>query len=865
MLAMAAAAALAAGQPCGAQDEPVETVDTIPVEGAREQTRAAGASDLVLEEIIVTARRSSESLATVPLAIDAISESTISERGISQAGDVADLSAGLVFDEGLVPTDTRPVIRSLSSNRGRANVATLIDNVDVSGESMTTGGGGLTANMRLLDLERIEVVKGPQSVLYGRSAFSGAVYYVSKRPSYEREGELSVSVADHGTREMRLSASGPVLGAMRGRVNLAQWQTDGAYRNPNTGSALGDGDSLGGALALEWTPTEEFGLYARLENSSDHYGQRPAVMLRSLLQRPPGNRDAFGISHGVVAPPAAHLPFQFDAANVANCANPANREFPYFDDELRVFCRPILVGPLHATESDVDHSRDARNGRLFAGTDVDNLRGHFEMNWAWGFNTLQSLTAFTRNRSRTQEDFDQTDFVLEGVNDPTVLQYGFSALADISHGVDQLSQEVRWSFEGERFSWFLSGLYWSETHDTDWNDLFWLREGGFDVFLLFGLQTATEPDTSTPTTVLKRETSHRSIAGSLSFSPVERLRLTVEGRYLREKQDYFGTGEDRGAVSALGTCDFLGNPRDSCPPGTNSVEDRKFVPRLTVDWETADGLFTYLTYAEGFKPGGIDTLSANADVTDGEYEPEELQTLELGAKSRLFGGRMQLNAAAFHYRYKNQQQNVQVLVNNTLSTNVVNVGRTDVNGIEFDLTYLVSGDLSASLGYVFTDAKYVDFNLARIAREAGTDALSSYGLADSGNAEGDFSGNQVRLTPRHTATANLRYERQLVVGGLPIDAFADLSARYTDKRFMTPGNRSWLPAHGIVDLAFGLDHGRWFAQLAVNNLLDDDTIRSGLPNPDYGFDSTAQGGISTAGLLLLPQPRTASAKLGYRF
>ena len=93
---------------------------------------AANEVNLAIEEIIVTARKTEENLQSIPMALDAVTTTQIEEKGVSNIADVAQLSAGLVFDVGLTPNDTRPVIRGVSSTRGRANVATLIDDIDIA-------------------------------------------------------------------------------------------------------------------------------------------------------------------------------------------------------------------------------------------------------------------------------------------------------------------------------------------------------------------------------------------------------------------------------------------------------------------------------------------------------------------------------------------------------------------------------------------------------------------------------------------------------------------------------------------------------------------------------------------------------------
>ncbi len=133
------------------------------------------AQQTALEEIVVTARKREESLQDVPLSITAFSADFIEKNGIRSIDDVAKLTPSLVFETAFVPQDTRPVIRGLSATRGRQPIGVLLDGIDVSSESLLTGGGGIGVNLRLVDVERIEVVKGPQSALYGRVAFGGAI------------------------------------------------------------------------------------------------------------------------------------------------------------------------------------------------------------------------------------------------------------------------------------------------------------------------------------------------------------------------------------------------------------------------------------------------------------------------------------------------------------------------------------------------------------------------------------------------------------------------------------------------------------------------------------------------------------------
>jgi iron complex outermembrane receptor protein len=121
-----------------------------------------------LEEVVVTARKREENLQDVSMSITAIPAAEIERLGIQDVDDVARLDASLIYDKGYSATDNRISIRGLSPTRGRVNVAILVDGIDTSSESISFGGGSLLATNRLLDLQAVEIVKGPQSALYGR-------------------------------------------------------------------------------------------------------------------------------------------------------------------------------------------------------------------------------------------------------------------------------------------------------------------------------------------------------------------------------------------------------------------------------------------------------------------------------------------------------------------------------------------------------------------------------------------------------------------------------------------------------------------------------------------------------------------------
>jgi iron complex outermembrane recepter protein len=824
-----------------------------------------------LEEILVTARKRSESVQDVPIAIDAIDYERITQLDIVSTADVARYTPALTFDVGALPNDTRPSIRGVNAARGRPNVGILVDFVDVSSESMTVAGGGITANMRLLDLERVEVVKGPQSVLYGRGAFSGAVNYITRRPSQEFEGRVDGDYDEHGTYNLGLSVSGPLVeDKLAGRLTLSSYDLSGWYDNPNTNSELGEGESNGGSLALEWTPTEQFSAYLRAEYSEEEYTPRAEAFVRSMS-------EAFDpavnfLATGTVTEMAEQLPYAFDGTS----CNGIDRQQPYWDSfGMGPACRPIVTGELDAEEEDIDLSADPRTTRDFKGSEIDNSRIHLELSWAGDVFGVDYLFGYTDNELDVQQDFDMSDYSIFGM--PGFgSQFGMSAMAQQSVATEQWNHELRVTGDHNRFHWMVSALYWQEDMDVAFDDEWWLREGAdeqavLDLFNQFvfwylpppGLTSIATGPGDTPATPLARETEHWSVAGSLAFDITDRVTITAEGRYLDETIDYEGRAEDVSFYSLFGedpNYGFLFGPGQMTE---NSVSETEFVPRLTLDWSLADDQMLYAYAAKGFKPGGVATVDANGDVSTGEYDAEELWAYEIGYKSLWRDNSIRFNAAAFYYDYTDQQVPYFFTdpVTGLLNSTVLNAGETEITGAEFELVWnsaFVDG-LSMTASYVYSDAEYSDFNTREILAEAGgsPDANS---LALSGNEDGDFSGNQVMLSPEHSALLGARYDFNLG----ELDSYVELLGNYQSKRYVDLGNRAWLPSRWVADLFAGVGSESWDATLYVTNLFDDDSVDSGVGNVDYGLLPDAQN-VSSAVNVVLPKPRTVGIRAAYRF
>lgn len=869
---------------------------TLPISVSHAQDGAD--STIALDEVIVSARKRDESLQDVPIAVDVFSEAALKQLSINNVDSLARYTPSLTYDQGVLPMDTRPVIRGASAQRGRPNVGILVDYVDVSSEALTVAGGGVTSNLRLLDLERVEIVKGPQNALYGRSAFTGAVNYVTKRPSDTFEADVSVDWNEHDANELGFSVAGPLIDdVLNARVAFSQLDDPGVYRNPNTGDLLGSLDSVGGSLALDWQFAESANAYFRYERSNDDAAPRAEVFVQALTPEFDPMVNPFGT--GTVTDAAVQYPHMFPGV----VCNGIDRLQPNFDSfGAGPPCRALVTGQQHATESMIDLSPDPRTGSDFIGSEINNTRIHFDIDAQFDDIRFRYILGYSDNNAFVQEDFDKTNNSIISVpfGPFPFSQYGLSAMSQQTIATQQRSHEIRVSGETERADWMVSMLHWSETMNAQFDDQWWLREGG-NAGLVLGLlnngpgapfnflqqpvgpfpdfcaliypgnpacipmvtSLATGPG-NTPFIPLQRKTIHTSVAAMVNLNLRDNLTLSLEGRFLDEEIDYAGDSADVSFYSQFGADPWWGFNFGPGEMTTNTVEEDTFVPKVTLDWGVGENTLVYGNYSQAFKPGGVSTTDANGDVSSGEYKSEELDAYEVGIKTEFRDRSIRFNAAAFFYDYTDQQVPFQFISPTTglLQTSVINAGETEIKGFEVDLTWnsAVVDGLSANLSYTHTDAEFTSFNQADILAASGG-APSTFNRVKAGNADGDFTGKTPPLTSEDAATASIRYDAFYESGK---SAFIQLLASYSSERFIGEDNLSWLPDYTLVDLYMGLAGDHWAATLYVKNAGDDDTIRSGLGNIDYGL--LPDGRSPPQGLsLYLPDPRTAGLRIDYRF
>ncbi|WP_446830125.1 TonB-dependent receptor [Candidatus Foliamicus sp.] len=366
----------------------------------------AQAQDEALEEIVVTVRKRSEALQEVPLSVVAFGNLEIEQQKISNLDDLARLTPGFTMDDGFGYLDARPAIRGQSNIRGASQptLGVLVDGIDLPFRSGLNG--------ETLDIERIEVVKGPQSAMFGRGVLSGAINYVTRRPELDRtSGYIEAEGATDGLYEARGRVNLPLGPGFAMALSARYSDAKGFYKNNLTGEGTVGGHEFGSAVvAALWEAGEDFSAYLRVSYSDE---------LREQPQR--------------------HIV-------------PSNTQ---------TGARASQVWFIGAVEADPD--RITHNCDHCVGLDRQFTRASLDLEWDVGFGTISSVTGITNTDIHNDQDSDFEGLSPDLPAGPPL----FNNLRQIIlRDISTLSQELRLaSPDGDRFSWLVGGYYYNQEND----------------------------------------------------------------------------------------------------------------------------------------------------------------------------------------------------------------------------------------------------------------------------------------------------------------------------------------------------------------------------------------------------------------
>ncbi len=905
--------------------------------------------------IVVTTRKREENLQDVPLSVTAIGSIQIQQRGINSVGDAIKFTPGTDFDVGYGGQDTRIVIRGLSPTRGRPNAAFLVDGIDFTGEAVSTAGGGFAVNQRLVDIERIEVVKGPQSALYGRSAFAGAVQYITKNPNMEEfEAEGGFDVSDGRQYEVTAAAGGPVTDIFGLRVNGIWYDEDGFYVNTisENGERIGGAKGWGIAATGLFEPTDALSFKGRVAYSEDDYevGAQARVPSNTFGTLEPSLVRFSGLGTG---PDCATAKTATRDQAITSCAN---------------LPRPSFIGTVPDGDTlTIANAVDPRTNNDYKGTELETLNVTLVSGWDLNFGTITSYTGYAHSESEQmfEGNWDAqppgTYTSIDGVARVyTLPDCGLMNCSPVHQEIDFANDTTLWSQE-LRFATDFDGLINITVGGLYWNESVEQNEGGLTIapaILRRGfitmvetlpvggplILTASRPDRS----INSRDTEHWSAYVMAEWEFTDQLKATFEGRYVDETLTRLGPQCDVAATVALtglagvdigtdtnGDGEITGSESvtpdgiaDVCntafrgpssttasvaggslPVGTLTAAATKgltaessesfFTPKLTLEWTPTDDQLWYFSVAQGVKPGGISTILAGNFFTPStkSFDKEKLRVYEIGGKTTWLDGTLQINGAGYYQKYTDKQTDVTQLNPVTMVdvSGIENAGAAEIWGFEFDALWQPDDHWTVTAGYSFIDAEYTDFRTITGSRSEviaatqngnggcvaiiddipgldpdGLGPILGPGATVQDNNTDlcliDNTGNAIEDIAKHSFVGSVQYTRPLA--STDLDWFIQANAVYSSERFANPSNLVILPSYWTADLRAGLTSENWDLIVYVDNLFNDDTVKS-VTGVGSQIETVRQSlfppGPSGNTVAVLPDPRVVGVRGQLRF
>jgi len=583
-----------------------------------------------IEEILVTATKRTQSLQDVSVSMTALSGDKIDAFGFEDTRDIFSQIPNVSSSEGSYSADI--TIRGNSTLNptlvGEDNVALYFDEVY---RPAAFYGGGV-----MMDLERAEVLRGPQGTLFGRNSTAGLVHFISRKPTEEQEGYLNFEYGSYGTNIVETAISGPISDQVRGRLALKYHQDDGFQDNQGpAGGKLGVTDRIMGRAHLDIDINDDMNLLLSLEASdADDIGKA---------------FNYWGLYDSGTYDPETGFYKLCDAkrALASQCVGGgAAYGLPEWNDP-----NPDVTKPY------TEHDPSAGDGRYTLETETVIAK------LTWQLNNDMELVSITALDSIDRYFNTDEDASAVGV-------FGGAAQYDDTYTVDgdQFSQEFHLSGGDEGRNWLVG--------------LFYLDDDRGSTSSVAGYEWGE----GNPDTIANIDTKSYAVFGEINRSLSDTLSLVAGFRYTDEEKEV--------QITTQGLS------------GADRLTDENLSGKLGLEWRPRDEMMIYTNLSTGFRSGNF-----NSDLFFGDLsaltsvDSEEVTAFELGSKSTLMDGRLQLNAALFYQDVSDKQG---ITYDSNLAAPVsrlISLGDADIYGVELELLAVPTDNLELSLGIGWFDGE----------------------------------------------------------------------------------------------------------------------------------------------------------------
>nr|WP_319234390.1 TonB-dependent receptor [Sphingomonas sp.] len=783
LVASTAIAALATGVASPAGAAALETPAEAP------EAAAEAAQDAIGAEILVTARRREERAQDVPIALNVVGAETLERSGAYTLGQVQQLVPSLqVFS--FNPRNTNINIRGLGSNIAFTSDG-LENGVGVYVDQVYYGRVGLS-QFDLVDLERIEVLRGPQGTLFGKNTTAGAISISSRAPSFDPEFSGEATLGDHSYHQVRGSASAPLIAdKLAARISIADTHRDGFIDNVTTGSKAQDYDNFSVRGQLLAKPTDTL-----------------AIRLIGDFAR-----QRLNCCIGVVTA----LFDTFD--NGAPIANSFRQR------AARAGYTPLPIDPF-ARKTDADGHYQANMKSYGVSGQID---------WDLGPVALTSITAWRR-------------WIWNPANDGDSIGLPIITLAEQANRQRQFSQELRIASTGTNVIDYVAGLYYFDQTVNGYG-----ATGYGSAAPDWFLPAAAVPPVVSQAALngfIARSTSTPSIKSYAAFAQgtwhaSEKLSVTAGLRFTHEDKDgrYTQTQTEGVDLSTLpdqlaGAAQAIRNNFNPDLDFTAKRRDDSLSGTINVSYRFAADVLGYASYSRGNKSGGLN-LTALPPGVPATVKPEKVDSYEIGIKSQFLDRRATLNVAAFWTDVSNYQSAILTQRPNAaiFDQYIANVGKVRTRGFEADAAFAPTDLISFNASAAYTDATYRNYPNAPAPVESGLTVV-------------DLSGERLAGVPKFSYS--LGADAAQPIGAFQLYGHIDYAHRSGFFTAVSNSRYSKVDGYGIANLRVGIrrEDQRWDLALWLRNLFDKNYFQTLTPS-NTGLVTGLVGDPRTFGVTLI--------------
>ncbi|MFT5046563.1 MAG: iron complex outermembrane receptor protein [Porticoccaceae bacterium] len=748
-----------------------------------------------LEEIVVTAQKRAQSANDIGITVNAFTGQELKDLGVFSAEDLAIYTPGLTVNDTAATGVPLYTIRGVGfqdySTAASSTVGLYFDEVSIPYSVMSRG--------LVFDVGRVEVLKGPQGDLYGRNTTAGQINFVSNKPTEDFEAGVGLGYASYQTVNIEGFISGAISANTNARLAVKTTQSgEGWQKSLTRDDELGEKDAKAFRALFDINLSEDTSLLLNFHYVDDQSDNRANTAYDGRIV---GNNE---FSSPYTALADYILPTGSNFGETPPWYSTGNNEAADWTNSY--------TSPITGRTFDLRPKRDNQLAGFSA-----------KLEWDLGNMLLSSITGYDQFDRVESNDWDGGFY-----NDSSNIN-----TTDLS----VFSQELRLSGESENLNW-IAGLYYSKDEMEEYyhyfmsDSVFGLGSIPFNV-APFRFASILELDT-----IYAQETDSIAAFGHVEWQLSEKTRLTVGARYTEENRDFQGCtrSADDGSLAGFlnfafgaslspGDCGTIDDDPDSpnnffalagspninnaFPLYQETISTEKWSGKIGLDYAISDDLLIYSTLSQGFKSGGFNGANSNTTRQLNSYKPEELTSLEFGAKSTLLDGRMQLNLSAFLYDYKDKQEQDRAVTFVGNISGLTNVPKSTIKGAEIDLKWAVNDRLRLDFAVALLDTEIDEF----MAVDGDLSSFPNIVLRDA-------SGIELAQSPELSWSARADYSWPLA-SGLMMNVGADAS--YTGETSGGAQIEDATDSYTIANARVGIsaEDDKWRATFWGRNISDE--------------------------------------------